>query len=91
MRNALYLDDTTGKIKKARHVAFDEGMNDVDDPPPYVKYIRDPSAQPDVFDLSDHDSLSVSLSPFTNVKHYDLAFQPQDQHSLGRPYWCRKN
>ena len=83
MRNALYLDDATGKIKKARHVSFDEGMNDVANPPPYVRLLHNPDLKRETLKLPCDDSLSVSLSPFTQVKHYDLILRPQDQHSLG--------
>ena len=40
MRHAYYEDLETGKIKTARHIAFDEGMNDVKTPPPFARFLK---------------------------------------------------
>ena len=83
LRNALYIDSATGKIKQARHVAFDEGMLDSTDPPPYVRYLRNPDSKLDLVDLAEEDTLDVSLSPFAQVDDVTCSFRPQDEHSLG--------
>ena len=36
LRHAYYLDSETNKIKVARHIAFDECMRDMDNPPPFA-------------------------------------------------------
>ena len=83
MRTAVYLDTATGRIKTARHVAFDEGMADVADPPPYVKYLRNPEQPLELVDLERTVPIDVSLSPFSHLDDVQCAFRPQDEHSLG--------
>ena len=80
---ALYLDLATNKVKSSRHVAFDEGMSDMTDPPPFVKFLRAPSSQLDLLNLDDEPSIDVSLSPFAHVSDVTCAFRPQDEHPLG--------
>ena len=86
MRHAYYIDSSTGTIKTARHIAFDEGMSDSPHPPPYVKFLK---ANPNdidhqEFDL-DHnsDDVRVSLSPFNQVEEFACTFRPRDVHPLG--------
>ena len=81
--NALYIDSVTGKVKQTRHLAFDEGMNDSPNPPPYVKYLQNPDSDLDLVDLEDVEPLDVSLSPFSHVDDVVCEFRPQDEHSLG--------
>ena len=81
--NALYIDNATGKVKTARHVAFDEGMSDSPAPPPYVQYLRNPEVPMDTLDLDNEPSIDVSLSPFAHVSDVSCVFRPQDEHSLG--------
>ena len=83
LRNAIYLDDATRKVKKARHISFDEGMADLIDPPPFVKLLKNPDLKLDHIELDASPDLDVSLSPFTDVKDYTATFRPQDEHSLG--------
>jgi hypothetical protein len=83
LRNAIYLDDATRKVKKARHISFDEGMADLIDPPPFVKLLKNPDLKLDHIELAASPDLDVSLSPFTDVKDYTATFRPQDEHSLG--------
>ena len=40
MRHAYYYDLETKTVKTARHVVFDEGMNDLKNPPPFVHFLR---------------------------------------------------
>ena len=80
---ALYLDLATNKVKSSRHVAFDEGMSDMSDPPPFVKFLNDPSSHLDWLDLTKEPTLDVSLSPFSQVSDVTCAFRPQDEFSLG--------
>ena len=83
MGNALFIDSVTAKVKQTRHLAFDEGMNDSPNPPPYVQYLRNPESKLDLVDLEEEEPLDVSLSPFSQVDDVACAFRPQDEHSLG--------
>ena len=62
MRTAVYRDWATGHIKTARHVAFDKGMANVADLPPYVKYLRNPEQSLELVDLKKSIPIDVSLS-----------------------------
>ena len=83
MGNALYIDSASGKVKQTRHMAFDEGMNDSADPPPYVQYLKNPDSSLELVDLDEVEPLDVSLSPFSHVDDVPCTFRPQDEHSLG--------
>ena len=81
--NALYIDSATGKVKQARHLSFDEGMQDSDSPPPYVKFLQNPDLELDPIDLDREAPIDVSLSPFSRVTDVNCVFRPQDEHALG--------
>ena len=83
MRNAYYVDLETGVVKTARHIAFDEGMIDSKNPPPFVQYLRG-DLDKDQLHLDDAtSSMQVSLSPFNEVDVVDCRFRPSAAHPLG--------
>ncbi len=83
MRHAYYEDLETGKIKTARHIAFDEGMNDLKTPPPYVRFLKG-ELEPHTVHLDDATrDMQVSLSPFTDVDVVDCDFRPSTTQPLG--------
>jgi hypothetical protein len=83
MRNAIYVDSETGEIKVARHVAFDEGMNDSKKPPPYVQYLRDDLAPEEVHLDDIDDDMKIVMSPFTTVDSVACVFRPNAAQPLG--------
>ena len=85
MRNAIYYDLDTKTIKTARHIAFDEGMQDMDDPPPFVRYIKDPESPPpeDIVDLDNTDDFSVVPSAFNDITEVECNYSPDAEHPLG--------
>ena len=83
LRNAMYIDSSTGRVKSARHIAFDEGMSDSSDPPPFARYLQNPDQKFDLVDLESSDSVDVSLSPFSKVTDISCSFRPQDEYPLG--------
>ncbi len=85
MRNAIYYDLETKTIKTARHIAFDEGMQDMDEPPPFVRYIKDPSSEPldDIVDLDNTDDFSVVPSAFNDIADIECSYSPDAAHPLG--------
>ena len=83
MRHAYYEDLETGKIKTARHIAFDEGMNDVKSPPPYVRFLKG-ELESDSVNLDDATrDMQVSLSPFHEVDVVECDFRPSHVQPLG--------
>lgn len=84
LRSAIYLDTETGVIKTARHVSFDEGMQDCTDPPPYVHFLKDADIDPnDHLVLGDEDALAAVPTPFNDVTEIDCQFSPDAEHPLG--------
>ena len=84
MRHAYYLDDITKEIKVARHIVFDEGRVNDDDPPPYVKLLRGEVTDKEQLHLDDAtQDMAVSLTPFNEVEEYPVKFRPDSQHPLG--------
>lgn len=92
MCSAVFLDATTGQTKTARHVAFDEGMADVNDPPPYVKYLQNPDHPLESVNLDQ----TVPLARSNTVKgsrrsrlrsaHGALMIVPKRKHSQTRSH-----
>ena len=87
MRNAIYYDVDTKTIKTARHIAFDEAIQDSTDPPPYVHYLRHSKLglEQDI-DLDSLPDLSVIPSPFNSVTEVECEFRPDAPHPLGFQY-----
>ena len=85
MRNAVYYDLESRKIKTARHVAFDEGMLDCDDPPPFARYLHDPKAEPfgDKLDLNDTTDFSIMPTAFNDIKEVECEYRPDATYPLG--------
>ena len=71
MKNVLYYDTDSEVIKLLQHVAFDEAMNDVDEPSPNACLLHDLDPDtPDVLDLTlSVPNLDVSAQPFTDLGH----------------------
>lgn len=83
MRHAYYWDETTKRVKTARHLTFDEGWNDSTDPPPYVKYLRGELKLEDIRLEDSSADMQISLSPFRDVVDIDCDFKPLDKRPLG--------
>ena len=83
MRHAYYENLETGKIKTARHIAFDEGMNDVKSPPPFARFLKG-ELELDSVHLDDATrDMQVSLSPFNEVDLVECDFRPSHVQPLG--------
>lgn len=86
-RHAYYLDHASGKVLTGRHIAFDEGMNSTDSPPPFARLLKGLELLPpekDVLDLDKpEDRLDVSLSPFTDVETVQFPLDFSKEHPLG--------
>ncbi|KAI2495082.1 hypothetical protein MHU86_19437 [Fragilaria crotonensis] len=93
-----YFDLGSSTVKTATHARFDEGMNDLDEPPPNVKHLRnlanDGVINPDRLDLPPIN-LEVSddpferldeLSPSVTCEHPHLGFEIQECHIRKRGY-----
>jgi hypothetical protein len=71
MKNILWYDDNSHLVKMASHVRFDEGMSDLDTPPPNVKLLR--QAQDSMITtvddclINDPVDLSIDSSPFRKL------------------------
>lgn len=66
MKIIKYYDIVTNLVKDATHCRFDEGMNDLAEPPPMVKHLRNlnrGSIDADKIDISS-SSLEISDNPF---------------------------
>ena len=83
MRHAFYYDLESKQVKTSRHVAFDEGMQDLRNPPPFVHQLRGtaPTTQVHLDDVT--RDMQVSLSPFTHVVEHTVPFRPDSPHPLG--------
>ncbi|KAI2495456.1 source UniProtKB [Fragilaria crotonensis] len=93
-----YFDLGSSTVKTATHARFDEGMNDLDEPPPNVKLLRnladDGVVGPDRLDLPAFN-LEVSddpferldeLSPSITCEHPCLGFEIMECHIRRRGY-----
>jgi hypothetical protein len=86
LKHAYYLDDLTGKVKHARHIAFDEGWNDSPDPPPYVSFLKG-TVDPTRIHLDDQlENMAIVPSPFVKLATVDCSLQPSAPHPLGFQY-----
>ena len=83
MRHAYYVDSATGVVKTARHIAFDEGMVDSKNPPPYVLYLRGELTHEQLHLDDATADMQVSLSPFNEVDKVNCVFTPSAEHPLG--------
>ena len=85
MKNVLYNDTDSKVVKLSQHVAFDEAMNDVDEPSPNAQLLHglDPG-MPDVLDLTlSVPNLDVSAQPFTDLETFIIPFNPNSPSPLG--------
>ena len=92
-KHAYYYDFDTETVKHAKHVAFDESQGFHREPPPYMDALRNAHVQPqdlprgsaDEVDFSsiDDETLDVNLSPFTDLRHVELPFDPSASRPLG--------
>ena len=93
-----YFDLASSTVKTATHARFDEGMNDLSEPPPNVKLLRNLAdngvVEPDRLDLpllnldvSDDpfDSLD-ELSPHISCEHPSLGFEVKECHIRKRGF-----
>ena len=86
MKKAVYIDKVTGKIKNASHVAFDEGMSDCNNSPPYVCFLKNALSkenQTAITLTNDHLKIDVSLSPFNHVVDVECLLDLSSNHPLG--------
>ena len=83
MRHAYYLDDASGKVKTARHIAFDEGWNDAPDPPRYVRFLKGEVDATQLHLDDATDNMRISLSPFNNIAEVVTAFNARSPSPLG--------
>ena len=93
-----YFDVGSSLVKTATHARFDEGMNDLSEPPPNAKLLRDMSNSngipPDTLDMPTID-LQVSDDPFNRLDeitqpvigdHPTLGFEISECHIRKRGY-----
>ena len=93
-----YFDLGSSTVKTATHARFDEGMNDMDEPPPNVKLLRnladDGVVDPDRLDLpllnlevsDDPFERLDELSPPITCEHPCLGFEIMECHIRRRGY-----
>ena len=93
-----YFDLGSSTVKTATHARFDEGMNDLDEPPPNVKLLRnladDGVVDPDRLDLpllnlevsDDPFERLDELSPPITCEHPCLGFEIMECHIRRRGY-----
>ena len=83
IRHAYYYDEDAKTVKTCRHIAFDEGMQDLPNPPPFVHQLRGtaPSTQVHLDDAT--RDMQISLSPFTHELTVECVFRPSATHPLG--------
>ena len=83
MQHAYYEDLEMGKIKTARHIAFDKGMNDVKSPPPFASFLKG-ELESETVNLNDAtQDMQVSLSPFNEVDLVECNFCLSHVQPLG--------
>jgi hypothetical protein len=92
-KNIFYFDLSTGKVKEAQHVAFDEGFSGVADAdaPPHARILRAaglvPHGSPTSDDRLDLDiadiNLEVDANPFLSIDELHVPFKPTADHPLG--------
>jgi Reverse transcriptase (RNA-dependent DNA polymerase) len=76
MKNVFWYDETSNTIKIASHVRFDEGMSDLEDPPPNVKILR--RAQDGIITtlddcpIDDPVDISIDSSPFRELQTFTV-------------------
>ncbi|KAI2496066.1 retrotransposon [Fragilaria crotonensis] len=98
MKVLYYFDIGSSTVKTATHARFDEGMNDLDTPPPNVKLLRnlasDGVVEPDSINLSTAD-LDITDDPFERLdtltqpitcEHETLGFDVKECHIRRRGY-----
>jgi hypothetical protein len=83
LKNLLYFDLDTHDVKSAQHARYDEGMNDVVDPPPNARLVR--FAQrgeplPVEAALLEPLDLDVSENPFQDLRPLSVPVTGEDPH-----------
>ena len=77
MKNIYWYNPNSNLVKTASHVRFDEGMSDLDDPPPNVKLLQrveHDNIIPDAAELSiDPIDLQLDSSPFRSIDTLEIA------------------
>ncbi|KAI2490765.1 hypothetical protein MHU86_23812 [Fragilaria crotonensis] len=93
-----YFDLASSTVKTATHARFDEGMNDLSEPPPNVKLLRnladDGVIEPDRLDLpllnldvsDDPFDRLDELSPHISCEHPSLGFEIKECHIRKRGF-----
>ena len=84
--HASYLDVDTNKIKVARHIAFDESMRNLVDPPPFAQLLCG-DLPPKPLHLDDAlINMRINTSPFNNMEDmedFQCELCPDTPHRLG--------
>jgi hypothetical protein len=83
LKNLLYSDLDTHDVKSAQHARYDQGMNDVADPPPNARLVR--FAQrgeplPVEAALLEPLDLGVSENPFQDLRTLSVPVAGEDPH-----------
>jgi Reverse transcriptase (RNA-dependent DNA polymerase) len=99
MKNIFWYDETSNTVKIASHVRFDEGMSDMEDPPPNVKILRRAQdgyiTTSDDCPIDDPVDISIDSSPFrelhtftisTNCDHPTFGFEVGECHLRRRAF-----
>jgi hypothetical protein len=83
LKNLLYFDIESHEVNSAQHARYDEGMNDVPDPPPNARLVR--FAQrgepfPAETTLLEPLNLDVSKNPFQYLRNLSVLAGGEDSH-----------
>jgi hypothetical protein len=83
LKNLLYFDLESHEVKSAQHARYDEGMDDVPDPPPNARLVRfaqrgEPfPAETTLFEPLD---LDVSENPFQDLRTLSVLAGGENSH-----------
>jgi hypothetical protein len=83
LKNLLYFDVDSRKVKSAQHARYDEGMNDVPAPPPnarLVRFAQQGEAFPAEATLLEPLDLDVSENPFQDLRTLSVLAGGENSH-----------
>jgi hypothetical protein len=85
LKNLLYFDVESHEVKSAQHARYDEGMNDVPDPPSNARLVRFSQRGepfPAETTLLEPPGLDVSENPFRDLRTLSVLAGGEDSHRV---------
>jgi hypothetical protein len=81
LKNLLYFDLNSHDVKSAQHACYDQGMNDVADPPPTTRLVRFTHGPfPAEAALLETLDLDVSENPFQDLRTLSMPAASENSH-----------